>query len=176
LDRAGQRMRLRGNAYPYDNPLANFIAVETENSTSTFTVFRFVSAASEAETSTPYRSIQPDTNYGGFNFQQAAPETRPGHDEWVLETAAGAAVLSTDRFDTSSITISNPVKNELSIQGLTSNVNEISIYSLLGQKVLTRTVATQSSLNIDVSTLKTGMYLVEMKGDTGSFVKKVIKQ
>ncbi|WP_188407847.1 T9SS type A sorting domain-containing protein [Hyunsoonleella pacifica] len=84
--------------------------------------------------------------------------------------------LSNEEFDTSSIFISNPVNNEINIKGLTSNVKEVIVYSLLGQKVLTKEVNTQSSLSLDASALTSGMYLVEMKGDKGSFTKKIVKQ
>lgn len=173
LDQAGQRMRLRGNAYPYDNDLSNFILVQSDNTTTT--TFWMISAA--VNTSTPYRFIQPDTNYGGFNFQGIAPDTRDGSDEWFLETAAGDnVVLSNEKFDTSSIFIANPVKNTLSIKGISHNVNQVSIYSLLGQEVLTEKVNAQSTLNLDTSKLINGLYLLTLKGDAGSFTKKFIKQ
>lgn len=84
--------------------------------------------------------------------------------------------LSNEAFDSSSIVISNPVSNQLTINGLTANVKEVSVYSLLGKQVLTRSVKAQSALTIDVSALTSGMYLVEMKGDNGIFTKKIVKQ
>ncbi|GAA4950243.1 hypothetical protein GCM10023314_24480 [Algibacter agarivorans] len=86
------------------------------------------------------------------------------------------AALSTKDFDTSSIFISNPVNNELSIKGLTSNVKQVSVYSLLGKEVISREVNEQSALKINVSALSSGMYLVKMQGDNGSFTKKIVKQ
>ncbi|GAA4814925.1 T9SS type A sorting domain-containing protein [Litoribaculum gwangyangense] len=94
--------------------------------------------------------------------------------QWKLEP--GTITLSTEAFDTSSIFVSNPVKNELSIKGLTPNVKEVSVYSLLGQKVLTKEVEGNSSLTVDVSRLTSGLYLVEMKGERGSFTKKIVKE
>ncbi|MFG6686807.1 T9SS type A sorting domain-containing protein [Mariniflexile sp. HNIBRBA6329] len=86
------------------------------------------------------------------------------------------AALSTEDFDTSSIFISNPVNNELSIKGLTSNVKQVSVYSLLGAKVLTKKVDGQSAINVDVSALSSGFYIVELSGESGRFTKKIIKQ
>ena len=84
LDKEGQRIRLRGNAYPYNNDLSNFIVVRSNNTTDE--TYKIIS--STLNTSTPYRAIQPDTNYGGFNFQGlASSSSREGIDEWVLETA-----------------------------------------------------------------------------------------
>lgn len=95
---------------------------------------------------------------------------------WVVQPATIDPPLSAKEFDTSSIFISNPVNNQLSIKGLPSNVKQVSVYSLLGQEVLTKKVDGQSSLNIDVSPLTSGMYLVEMKGDNGVFTKKIVKE
>lgn len=86
------------------------------------------------------------------------------------------SALSNEKFDTSSIFVSNPVNNQLTVKGLTAEVNEISVYSLLGKQVLTRNVDGQSSLTMDVSALTSGMYLVKMEGDAGSFTKKIVKQ
>ena len=85
------------------------------------------------------------------------------------------AALSNNNFDASSISITNPVKNQLNIKGLTDNVNKVSIFSLLGQEVLSRKVDAKSSLSINVSTLSKGMYIVELSGNSGKFTKKIIK-
>lgn len=87
-----------------------------------------------------------------------------------------APILSTEDFDTSSVVISNPVKNELNIQGLTADVQQVSVYSLLGKQILSSDVNTQSTLSLDVSDLATGMYLVKFQGDRSFFTKKFIKQ
>lgn len=84
--------------------------------------------------------------------------------------------LSTADFDTSSIFISNPVNNELSIKGLTANVKQVSVYSLLGKEVISREVNEKSALSIDVSALSSGLYLVKMQGEKGSYTKKIVKQ
>lgn len=86
------------------------------------------------------------------------------------------ASLSTEEFDSSSIFVSNPVANEISIKGLTSSVNTVKVYSLLGTQVLSRKIEAQSSLNLDVSKLASGMYIVELSGENGRFTKKIIKQ
>lgn len=92
---------------------------------------------------------------------------------WVLTEST--ITLSNEAFDISSIFISNPVSNELSIKGLGSNVKHVSIFSLLGQEVLSNDVNSQS-VNLDVSALDRGMYLVKLSSDKGSFTKKIVKQ
>ncbi|MFV9551394.1 T9SS type A sorting domain-containing protein [Algibacter sp. PT7-4] len=86
------------------------------------------------------------------------------------------SALSAEKFDTSSIFVSNPVNEQLSIKGLPSNINKVSLYSLLGSEVITKKLDAQSSLAIDVSALTSGMYIVKMISDNGSFSKKIIKQ
>jgi hypothetical protein len=88
------------------------------------------------------------------------------------------ALLSTDEFDTSSVFISNPVKDELSIEGLTQNIKQISVYDLLGKQVISSVnVDDTTSVNLDVSTLTTGMYIVKLQGENGaSFTKKIVKE
>lgn len=85
------------------------------------------------------------------------------------------SVLSNEDFDTSSIFVSNPVNDQLTIKGLSSDVNQLSVYSLLGQEVITRTVNSES-INIDINALISGMYLVKISNDSGIFTKKIIKQ
>ena len=172
----GQRMRLRGNAYPFDNDLGKFIVVPV-SSTATESYFQIVAAGTIGLSTGSNRVLGPDTNYEWFNFGGPGGTTRPQFEEWVFETVTGEnVVLSNEKFDTSSIFIANPVKNTLSIKGITDIVNQVSVYSILGQEVLTKKVDTQSTLNIDFSSLTSGIYLVKLQGDTGSFIKKIIKE
>ena len=123
------------------------------------------------------RVVGPDTNYEWLNFGGIGGSVRPQFEEWVFETAAGESVLSAKEFDTSAIVIANPVNNSLSIKGLNANVKQVSVYSLLGQLVLTRKVIdAQSTLDINVNTLKSGVYLVKINGENSSFTKKIIKE
>jgi hypothetical protein len=89
-----------------------------------------------------------------------------------------SAPLSTEEFDTSSIFISNPVKDELSIDGLTANVKQISIYNLLGQRVMLSNVEDNtSSIKLDVSSFSSGVYIVKLEGENlSNFSKKIVKE
>lgn len=86
--------------------------------------------------------------------------------------------LSTEEFDTSSVFISNPVKDELSIEGLNQSIKQITVYNLLGKEVISSNLEDDaSSTKLDVSTLTTGMYIVKLQGENGaSFTKKIIKE
>ncbi|MBC3758699.1 T9SS type A sorting domain-containing protein [Hyunsoonleella sp. SJ7] len=85
------------------------------------------------------------------------------------------STLSNDEFDTSSIFVSNPVNDEISIEGLTSNVEKVTVFSLVGKEVLSRELSGETSLKLDVSAFTSGMYLVNFTGNGGSFTKKVLK-
>jgi len=90
-----------------------------------------------------------------------------------IETTA-----SVNTFDVEAFTISNPVNNQLTIKGATAKVKELSLYSVLGNKVLSQSVnSNNQDLNLNVSGLSTGLYIVEMTGFNGErFTKKIIKQ
>lgn len=176
----GHRMRLKGNA-PSNNNLNNVIVVSNPVSDANFNVANAVAIIftyGTVSNPTDLRRFAATTNYDWLNF--GGPSPGPSNawiDSWVLETAAGSQVtLNNKKFDTSSIFVSNPVKNQLNIKGLNSNVKQISVYSLLGQEVLSRKVEAQTSLSMDVSSLSRGMYLVKIAGELGSISKKIIKE
>lgn len=87
-------------------------------------------------------------------------------------------LLSTEEFDTSSVFISNPVKNELTIDGLNQTIKQISVYDLLGkQLIISKPEGNITSTKIDLSGLNTGLYIVKLDGENGaSFSKKIIKE
>lgn len=187
LSSNGHRMRANGNPQTNGN-LFNVILVSNPiTSDATFgTIANGVSIVSVYGTdSSPssYRRYVATNNYDALNFGSVPnPATTPYTDIWVLETAAGAEVteipaptLSNKEFDVSSIFISNPVQNELSVKGLTSNVKEISVYSLIGSLVLQSKVNGESSVKFDISLISSGMYIVKLAGDNVSFSKKIIK-
>lgn len=87
-----------------------------------------------------------------------------------------AVTLSNKKFDTSSVFISNPVENVLTVSGLTDSVNKISVYSLLGQEVLERKIDGQINMTINISNLTSGLYIVKLSGENGSISKKIIKE
>ena len=87
-------------------------------------------------------------------------------------------LLSTEEFDTSSIFISNPVKDELTIKGLNQSIKQISVYDLLGKQVISSNLSDDTiSTKLDVSKLTNGLYIVKLQGENGaSFTKKIVKE
>ncbi|MDG1803659.1 T9SS type A sorting domain-containing protein [Flavicella sp.] len=94
---------------------------------------------------------------------------------WYIEESQ-IPTANTISFDTSSIVIANPVDDELTISGLTDAVEYLTVYSLLGQQVLSISLSGEISANINVTSLAKGMYIVKLFGKQGSFTQKVIKK
>lgn len=124
---------------------------------------------------------------GQGNLRYSIPPTAAGDD--VLFQNGGTIQemrmvyvedlpLSTEEFDTSSVFISNPVKDELSIEGLNQSIKQIAIYDLLGKQVITSNLEDDTtSTKLDVSTLTSGIYIVKLEGENGaSLTKKIIKE
>ncbi|WP_159951704.1 T9SS type A sorting domain-containing protein [Polaribacter septentrionalilitoris] len=89
-----------------------------------------------------------------------------------LETA------SVNTFGAEAFSISNPINNTLTIKGATSKVSKINIFSVLGNKVLSKSVNNvNGDISFNTSTLSTGLYIVELTGANNErFTKKIIKQ
>ncbi|REG87318.1 endonuclease [Winogradskyella sediminis] len=84
-------------------------------------------------------------------------------------------LLSTPEYNLEHITLHpNPVKNELTI-GLKSNITtNIEIFDILGKRVLRQRISKTSGIN--VTDLRTGIYIVKMTQGDSTITKKLIKQ
>ncbi len=122
---------------------------------------------------------------GQGNFRYSVAPTAAG--DQVLFQNGGAindirfifvASLSTKEFDTSSLVINNPVKDVLTIEGLNQSIKQISVYDLLGKQVITNNPSyDKTSININLSSLNSGLYIVKLEGENGaSFTRKIIKE
>lgn len=99
---------------------------------------------------------------------------------WVLEVSEmtePVASVNTFRLD-DAFSVSNPVNNQLTIRGAVSKVQRVSLYSILGSKVLNKSVYNANeNIKLDVNSLSTGLYILELSGANGErFTKKIIKQ
>ncbi|PQJ71738.1 T9SS type A sorting domain-containing protein [Polaribacter butkevichii] len=93
---------------------------------------------------------------------------------WLLEPAT--VVLSTKTVGFETVAISNPVKDQLTIKGLSAAIKDISVYNLLGNQVITSKVNGKSLVEINLNTLASGVYIVKLSGDNATFSKKIIKE
>ena len=106
----------------------------------------------------------------GTGIMGLALESIPG---FTLEYQ-NAPVLGTSDFKTTLITMSpNPVSETLFITTEGASVEEFSIYSIGGERVVSKiSVANQ----IDVSGLNAGLYFAEITTSEGTSIQKFIKQ
>jgi len=87
------------------------------------------------------------------------------------------AVASVNTFGVEAFSISNPINNTLTIKGATSKVSKVNVYSVLGNRVLSKSVNNiNGDISLNTSSLSTGLYIIEMTGNNGErFTKKIIK-
>jgi hypothetical protein len=83
--------------------------------------------------------------------------------------------LSTAKFETSNVKMyPNPVKNTLNIEANTS-INKVSVYTLLGQEVLSSSPKTNAAA-ISTSSLAKGVYVVKTEIDGNISTSKFVKE
>ena len=87
--------------------------------------------------------------------------------------------LGNDTFELTGIEIyPNPVKDILHLEKgqFNGELNAFSIYDITGKLVMSNTLELQSELNIDMSTLSKGLYILELNTSKGQFQQKLIKE
>ena len=86
--------------------------------------------------------------------------------------------LSTDvkQLSSNDFFVSNPVNNVLEISSNVLKINQVEVYSLLGNKVLTQSADALSTTNMNVASLSAGVYIVKIDSSKGAFSTKIIKQ
>lgn len=142
------------------------------------TIFRFRSIVSGA---TEPRYLYQGTDGILYNITEAdmeddTVEYSDGKNRSNWGVFESSIVLSTQSFDSSSIVISNPVNDELKVQGLNDDISQLSVYNLLGAQVLSSRINGESFVNLNVSNLSSGMYIVKLEGSKGAYTKKIIKE
>lgn len=93
--------------------------------------------------------------------------------KWFLESVNS---LSSLEFDKSSVFVANPVNDTIQIKGLSSNINKVEVFNLLGKSLIVKQAEGVSSLNLDASVLSSGIYLVILSGEQSIITKKIIKR
>ena len=110
-----------------------------------------------------------DMGYVGVGYDDPfAPSTSPSNEVWRLDPE----LLSVTEVNTTNVSISpNPVTDLLFIQS-NNPIQKATVYTVLGQVVLTVTIENNQ---LDVSSLSTGIYLLQMTNETGVFVQRLMK-
>jgi hypothetical protein len=70
----------------------------------------------------------------------------------------------------------NPVQNILNIETQNSaKIQNINVYNLLGQKIISRNLNSESIVTVDMSHLQPGTYMLEIISNTAKTTTKIIK-
>lgn len=93
----------------------------------------------------------------------------------IAITIQNPCILANSEFDFSNVSYyPNPVTNELNIIQK-EEISEVSFYSVLGQKVLSKQIYSNKAL-IDVSSLSSGTYFIKINSGENSRNIKIIKE
>jgi hypothetical protein len=92
--------------------------------------------------------------------------------------SGSCALLGTDSFMTSSFTVyPNPARNLVSVEGSNdANIVSYKIADLNGRIVKSVETINSTSVQINISDLQSGVYMMTINSDKGSVVKKIIKE
>lgn len=135
----------------------------TVSASGTADVFNIYTPETSSERFLVVQTDGTSVGYSGSDFTRT---------QWIVEPLNP---LSNEEFDLGAFFMSNLVNEELIIKGIPSNVKNVSVYSLLGQELLSKEVKSEA-LRVDISTLKSGIYIVDFSGENGRFAKKIIKK
>jgi|GEM_PF-5299677 len=113
---------------------------------------------------------------GTYVLQSRIVVNGPNYNHIQITTNS---VLSNDEVENNNIVINNPVQDVLTINGLSSDVEQITVFDMLGKRVLSRSVQQTGStpLTVDVTELNSGLYIVKLEGSNVNIPgRKIIKE
>lgn len=111
-----------------------------------------------------YNNTTDAIGYSGSDF---------GRTRWIFTSTNP---LSNEEFDKSSIFVSNPINNTIEIKGLSSNINKVEVFNLVGKSLIIRDTKGLSSLNLDATAFSSGVYLVKFIGTNTFTTRKIVKR
>lgn len=117
----------------------------------------------------------PDDESDGANYEVIVVNGEDPTITLVLNECLTTVLLSNVRFEFLDISVyPNPAENFITIQ-TTRSIDSISIYNLLGSKILENMNYNQSK-GLDISQLKSGIYLLHLESEGVTGVIKFIKK
>lgn len=130
------------------------------------------------ESNTPEDQIEIDlTNINSLKIETSSISGSSGNVVFgnpLLDVIDG--VLNSEEFDVENIHFVNPIDNMLSMRLPSSETGTLQLYSITGRLVLESKLDNQQAINIPVSNLNTGIYIMKLKTDNFSFAAKVVKK
>ncbi|MBT8243885.1 T9SS type A sorting domain-containing protein, partial [Winogradskyella sp.] len=108
------------------------------------------------------------------NSEYKVTLTQPlnGMGRFYIHTATGA--LSTDDVALENISVYATNKTTLRIVGLSQGKSNLKLYNILGKQVLNTSFTSHGVSEVNLPTLSTGVYIVHLTDETGSFNKKIV--
>ena len=95
----------------------------------------------------------------------------------IVSDSASTATLTNSNFEFDLVSIyPNPVFDNLNVNFNTSSKRDYTVYDINGKKILFGNKVDSNSIIIDVSSLHSGLYFLDLKSETASKVYKFIKQ
>ncbi len=111
------------------------------------------------------------TNLSEEDYTVTITENSNNSGQFYLHTSSKNLIIDNQPDVLEGINIFN-TNNKLTITGIQSNNNSITIYSSLGQKIMSQKFS--SNTTIDVPKVSTGVYIIELTSDLRKITKKVI--
>jgi len=95
---------------------------------------------------------------------------------FMIDDLSSSYLLSSNEYNklSNSKLYPNPVNNILNIKLPYNTNSEVSIYNILGKKIMSKSFSRLTN-QIDISNLNSGMYLVTIKTETAIVTKKIVK-
>ncbi len=100
--------------------------------------------------------------------------SRGGQDYWIIKHAQTLG-LEENPFATAITIYPNPAKNSLQVNTQDKTIDQINIYTIAGSKVLELDIDTVSP-TVDVSSLASGVYYVQLYSGKNVALKKFVKE
>ncbi len=105
-------------------------------------------------------------------YKVTLTESLDGIGRFYLHTKA-SGVLSTPDVTLNNISIYSPAKSTLRIAGVSQGKASVKIYSVLGKQVFANTYNTTGVIDMNLPTLTTGLYVVQLETEKGTLNKKI---
>lgn len=125
--------------------------------------------------------IPTDTNLADFDFiviQCISINERWGHVTLGGNTGVDCSSLSVleNNLESSIKLYPNPAKDNFTIENINQLDLNIQVFNILGKEVYSANVNASINHNINLSSLKTGVYLVRLTADNQTLTKRLIKE
>ncbi|HLF52808.1 T9SS type A sorting domain-containing protein, partial [Flavobacterium sp.] len=124
-----------------------------------------------------YTFTPPSTGVYYFGFRNYTPMNATGTHALIIDNFTVTQTLKTDEFLSSKFSVyPNPVKDVISITNSENiTINEIQLTDLNGRVVKQKTFNQVSDIQVNISDLASGIYMMNINSDQGSATKKIIK-